>query len=106
MIDPELLNSTVRHTIKDLRTGNADTRMSQLEIGKILGLSRSAVANLETGKQKVSLHNVYALCDHLSLDLTDVLPSVKDMRVDKTDDTNKLPSKVELALSKMREDNQ
>ena len=74
-VDAKLLYETVRHRIKDLRTAETDTRLSQ-----DLGVKRSTIANIESGAQRASLHNVYALCAHYHLELADVLPSVADMQ--------------------------
>ena len=79
-IDARLLYETVRQKIKDLRTAEAETRLSQAELGEVLGVKRSTIANLESGAQRASLHNVYELCAHYNLELADVLPSIADMR--------------------------
>ena len=79
-VDAKLLYETVRHRIKDLRTAETDTRLSQDELGQVLGVKRSTIANIESGAQRASLHNVYALCAHYHLELADVLPSVADMQ--------------------------
>ncbi len=79
-IDAKLLYEAVRRKIKDLRTAETDTRLSQAELGEVLGISRSTVANLESGAQRASLHNVYELCVHYELELTDVLPAIADIR--------------------------
>ena len=82
MIDADLLYRTIRERIKSIRTAEPDTRLSQEELGAILGLKRSSVANLETGAQRASIHNLYALCDHFGLDLIDVLPDIETVRPD------------------------
>ena len=79
-IDAKLLYETVRQKIRDLRTAEADTRLSQAELGEVLGVKRSTIANLESGAQRASLHNVYELCAHYNLELTDMLPSIASMR--------------------------
>jgi len=79
LVDAELLNRTVRERIRNLRSAEPETKLSQAELGKILGLSRSAVANLESGAQRVSLHNIYAICAHFNLKLEDLLPSFEDV---------------------------
>ena len=79
-IDAKLLYETVRHKVRDLRTAEVDRRLSQAELGEVLGVKRSTIANLESGAQRASLHNVYELCAHYNLELADVLPSVADMR--------------------------
>ena len=79
-IDPRLLYENVRQQIKAVRTAETDTRLSQAELGEILGVKRSTVANLESGAQRASLHNVYEICAHYNLELADLLPSVADVR--------------------------
>ncbi len=79
-IDPRLLYENVRQQIKAIRTAETDTRLSQAELGEILGVKRSTVANLESGTQRASLHNVYEICAHYNLELSDLLPSVADIR--------------------------
>lgn len=48
--------------------------MTQAELGTRIGLSRAAVANIERGHQKLSLHQVYLLAEALGLSLSDLLP--------------------------------
>lgn len=79
-INPQLLYDHVRKRIRALRTAETETRLSQAELGRVLGLNRSTVANLEAGSQRASLHNVYELCAHYNLEITDLLPSVAHIR--------------------------
>ena len=79
-IDAKLLYDTVRQRIKSIRTAEVETRLSQTELGEILGIKRSTVANIESGTQRASLHNVYEICAHYNLQLTDLLPSVDELR--------------------------
>ena len=79
-IDAKLLYDTVRRRIKSVRTAETETRLSQTELGEILGLKRSTVANIESGTQRASLHNVYELCAHYNLQLSDLLPGVDELR--------------------------
>lgn len=81
MIDADLLYHEIRRRIKSIRTAEFDRKLSQEDLGLILGLKRSSVANLETGAQRASIHNIYALCDHFGVDLLDVLPSINKVRV-------------------------
>lgn len=107
MIDEELLYQAVREKVIAVRKGNSDSKLSQEQLGKILGLSRSAVANLETGKQRFSLYNIYTLCAYLKLELSDLLPSASEVM--KTDQTKlfttgkeKITPSIEKAIFKMR----
>lgn len=78
-IDRDLLYQEIRKHIKLLRTAETETTLTQAQLGAILGLTRSTVANLESGAQRTSLHNVYEICAHYGLELTDLLPSVREM---------------------------
>ena len=79
-IDSKLLYDNIRQRIKAIRTAEIDTRLSQEELGKILGLTRSTVANIESGTQRASLHNIYEICAQYNLELSDLLPGVADMQ--------------------------
>ena len=78
-IDRGLLYQHVRNHIKHIRTAETETTLTQAQLGEILGLTRSTVANLESGAQRTSLHNLYVICAHFGLELTDLLPSVAEM---------------------------
>ena len=78
-VDRNLLYQQVRKHIKHIRTAESETGLTQAQLGEILGLTRSTVANLESGAQRVSLHNVYEICAHYGLELNDILPSVNKM---------------------------
>lgn len=79
-INARLLYDHVRQRIRAVRTAETESRLSQAGLGEVLGLKRSTVANLESGTQRASLYNVYELCAHYNLELTDLLPSVAEMR--------------------------
>jgi len=80
VIDANLLYEHVRKRVKSIRTAEPDVKLSQAELGEVLGLKRSSVANLESGAQRASLHNIYEICAHYGLELSDFLPSVADAR--------------------------
>ena len=79
-IDANLLYQQVRERIKRIRTAESESKLSQADLGVVLGLTRSSVANLESGAQRVSLHNVYEFCAHFHLELADFLPSIAEVR--------------------------
>ncbi|MCG8369091.1 MAG: helix-turn-helix domain-containing protein, partial [Proteobacteria bacterium] len=58
-INSRLLHDSIRQRIKNLRTAEVETRLSQAELGKVLGLNRSTIANIESGLQRASLHHIY-----------------------------------------------
>lgn len=43
-----------------------------------LGILRSSLANIEAGRQRITVHTLYRICAELNLPIADVLPSVSD----------------------------
>ncbi len=48
--------------------------LTQDELAKLINLSRASIANIETGRQKVFLHQLYMLAHHLDVPVIDLLP--------------------------------
>ena len=44
-------------------------RMTQAEVATVLGLERTSVTNIESGKQRAELRHLTKLADHLGLDV-------------------------------------
>jgi transcriptional regulator with XRE-family HTH domain len=55
--------------------------MSQKAFGDALGLSRTSIANIESGRQAVSLYTVYVMADVLRRDPADLMPSAAEAGV-------------------------
>ncbi|GJL85791.1 MAG: hypothetical protein DHS20C02_15660 [Micavibrio sp.] len=53
---------------------NRLNKMKQQELADKVGLSRTSVANIEAGKQSVSLHQLYSFAEHLQVDVQELLP--------------------------------
>ena len=102
-VDSNLLYQDVQQQIKRIRTAEIETTLTQAQLGDILGLTRSTVANLESGAQRASLHNVYEICAHFGLELADILPSVSEMvrRSSKLPDAD-VPPSVKHVIEKLR----
>jgi transcriptional regulator with XRE-family HTH domain len=47
--------------------------ISQLDVAHAVGLSRSAVANVESGRQRLPIHALIAACQALGIDPADVI---------------------------------
>ena len=51
--------------------------LTQAEVAKDVGISRASIANIESGRQKVLLHQVYGLVKALDLKaITELVPAV------------------------------
>ena len=48
--------------------------MTQEAFAKAVGLSRTSITNIESGRQPVSLHTLYAMADILAVEIGDLLP--------------------------------
>jgi transcriptional regulator with XRE-family HTH domain len=52
-----------------------DLRLKQAEVAEQIGLTRASLANIESGRQKIMLHQVYKLATALKLDsIIDLVP--------------------------------
>jgi transcriptional regulator with XRE-family HTH domain len=50
--------------------------LTQAEVAKAVGISRASIANIESGRQKVLLHQVYGLVKALNLKvITELVPA-------------------------------
>lgn len=68
----ESLYKSFGHAVAARRTAQ---KLTQLELGERVGLSRASIANIESGRQNVLLHQVYRLASALSCaQLSDLLP--------------------------------
>jgi len=56
-------------------------KFSQLELGKIVGLSRGSISNLESGIQNVQLCQVYAFAHALNAPVNEFIPLLHDVVV-------------------------
>ena len=50
--------------------------LTQQDVAARIGMSRASLANIETGRQKVLVHQLYALAEALDLSPADLLPPI------------------------------
>src|SRR5689334_13347605 len=55
--------------------------LTQAKLAAKLGISRGALANIETGRQNLLLHQLYRFAAALDLNVHDLLPVPKEMNV-------------------------
>jgi transcriptional regulator with XRE-family HTH domain len=56
--------------------------LTQQKLAARLGISRASLANIETGRQKVLVHQLYAFGTALGLPPSDLLPPPTDLELD------------------------
>ena len=57
-----------------IRARRKGLSLTQQEVAARIGISRASLANVETGRQKVLVHQLYALAEALDLRPADLLP--------------------------------
>lgn len=68
--------------------------LPQTKLAAQLGISRATLANIETGRQRVLVHHLYAFADALDLKLTELLPQTA--KVGSSNDWNQFPMPADL----------
>jgi len=51
--------------------------MSQEIFARLLNLTRASIANIEQGRQRVTLHLIYDICKITDVNITDILPVIQ-----------------------------
>lgn len=90
-----------------LRERREKLKLSQNTIADDVGVQRTSITNIESGRQKPPLHLLYSICLALKIELADVLPKtgdvelrhVVDVQVNK--ETKQMPPKAAHALQQM-----
>lgn len=62
-----------------IRINRERFNMTQEEMGEKVGLTRSSIANIELGRQKIQLDTLYQVALTLKLEVYDLLPSVIEL---------------------------
>ncbi len=85
-MDPD---SIYRHIGTVVKARRKSLRLTQENLSARLGISRASLANIETGRQRVLVHQVYAFAAELDLRPHELLPVPTERRRD--GDWNDLP---------------
>lgn len=59
-----------------------DKKISQTELGDKVKLTRSSVANIESGRQKVQIDTLYNIAQTLEVEIQDLLPTLAELTSD------------------------
>jgi transcriptional regulator with XRE-family HTH domain len=72
MLDKGILYSQIGEKVRSLRTTMS---LNQEDLSKKVGMTRSSIAQIEAGKQAVSVYTLYKLGEALNKPITDILPT-------------------------------
>ena len=76
-MDRPLLYKRLGQTISERRRALG---LTQERLSKQLGISRASLANVETGRQRVLVDQLYALAETLGVDIAALLPHANEIR--------------------------
>lgn len=76
-MNPESIYRHIGEIIRNRRR-SSKPRLTQETLAQRVGISRASLANIETGRQSVLVHQLYALAEVLKLDPSDFLPPAND----------------------------
>lgn len=74
---------------KIVRSRREREGMTQDELARRVGMTRTSITNIESGRQKVQLHTLYDVADALNVPIKDLLPPPKVATMEAIED--KLP---------------
>jgi transcriptional regulator with XRE-family HTH domain len=72
MLDKGVLYSQIGKKIRSLRSSML---LNQEDLSKKVGMTRSSIAQIEAGKQAVSVYTLYKIGEALNKPIMDILPS-------------------------------
>jgi transcriptional regulator with XRE-family HTH domain len=67
-----------------VRTRREDLKLTQADLANRAGVSRSSIANIETGRQAILLHQFIGLARALELPWEELMPTVDDPTASKS----------------------
>ena len=65
---------SISASVPQLRFKRRALGLTQQQLANQLGISRASLANVETGRQRILVHQLYELADQLSVNVSDLLP--------------------------------
>jgi len=92
---------------RQLRERREELGLSQNKIADNVGLLRTSITNIESGRQKPPLHVLYSICLALKIEVAEVLPKTGDVElrkviaVDVNNQTKQMPPKAAHLLEQM-----
>ena len=95
--DPESIYGVFGRRLRGLRE---ERRVPQEELAVLSGLTRASIANIESGRQRVLLHQLLQFAQALEVTVADLVPKVAELS--KPDNADKRES-MEQYLQRLRE---
>lgn len=91
---------------KKIREERVKNRYKQIELAQKVGLERTSITNIETGKQNVTVFALYKICEVFQIDIYKLLPKPKELIEHDLSTSNQISVKVgektQAALERIR----
>lgn len=78
--DPEAIYRVFGRKLREIRVSK---RIPQQELATLSGLTRASVANIESGRQRVLLHQAVQFAEALKVDLAEIVPGNSEINADR-----------------------
>jgi DNA-binding XRE family transcriptional regulator len=64
-----------------VRRRRRERHLTQEKLAELWNLNRTTVVNIEKGRQRISVHQVVVLANHLGCQVQDLIPQLEEVRV-------------------------
>ncbi|MGO9603121.1 MAG: helix-turn-helix domain-containing protein [Candidatus Binataceae bacterium] len=81
---PSAYNVSPRLIGKRIAQARRRINISQTKLGRLTGLTRGSIANIELGRQHAPLHTIWQLASKLEIDPRMLLPDPQELRIENT----------------------
>jgi len=76
----EDFNSSVYQVIGEkIKARRIENNLKQSDLADLLGLNRVSISNIESGRHQVSLATIYKIASILNTDISEILPTAKEI---------------------------
>ena len=65
-----------------------EEKLSQTQLAERCGFARGSIANIESGRQRPTLHTLWSLADALGVDMRSFLPSLEEFQMSEAGTVN------------------
>lgn len=73
--------SIAKHIGQKIKEQRETNKFSQEELGGLLNLSRVSIMNMENGRHRVSIDNLFMLCGIFKCKITDLFPPIRVINI-------------------------